>query len=267
MSGPGRRFVISSVVVAMVAAAPAAAIPASEVADALEADRLFVQEGVAELDRAKLTRAITDGGRYDLDLRIAVLADPGDAQALAVEVGNLIEGATILLFTPGGYGVASSEFDPRRLDRALSAVAPVLEAGTPEEAAAALVAALDPSDAGRSLTVIGAGIAGLILVVALGGYVYDRRRRHDRATDPLERRRADLADRIGMMETELAGTAGPTAAARRPDITAAHERASAALERAREALRRPADGYALQQGESDLRAAEAAYRGLRELLG
>lgn len=49
----------------------------------LETERLFVEEGVIEPGRGELSRAITDADRFGVDLRVAVLAESGDAQAIA----------------------------------------------------------------------------------------------------------------------------------------------------------------------------------------
>ncbi|MDH3500265.1 MAG: hypothetical protein OEM97_09100 [Acidimicrobiia bacterium] len=244
----------------------ARAMDPAEVAEELQAARLFVEEGAADVNRIQLTQAITDARRIGVDLRIAVVAG-GDAQLIADETSAILAEGTVLIFAAGAYGIAGTELDPRRLERALDGSVAALAAGPPETAAQAFVDSLDPVDGGRSLTVIGAGLVVVILLVAIGGYVFEERANAGEPTDRLEEHRSALTEQSRDLASRVLDTADRAVVAARADISAAYQEASAAFARAQSAINEADSKKALDAAARDLAAAEAAYARVRQLLG
>ncbi len=244
----------------------AVAMDVSDVAGALAQDRLFVDEGAAEVNDIMLRRAITDAERLGVDLRIAVLSEPGDPDAWAEALLDELGGGTVLVFTADGYGVRSRDLDPRQVERGLDLAGPLLAAGNIESGAATFVAGLDRVDAGRSFTAIGVAVTLAVVLLVASITVLERRRRQRLEAPRIDRHHQVLAARLTTLERELEATLPRVEASHRPDIAAAYAMTAAAHDRARRHFDTAAEGQ-LDEVAADIASAQASLRTLKQLLG
>jgi hypothetical protein len=223
----------------LMAAAPAIAQDTGAAINGLTADSVYVEEGAEAVDEAELRRAVSTAAGHGVDLRIAVLAAGEDAEALAGTIAaGLDDTATVLVFTPSSYGVFSDEVAQGRLDDALADAADELSGPDAAAGAAAFATALesDSDSGGVSIGLVIGAIAALLVVVGVGGRLWDVRtrdarqaRRRDRRRQELTQRTRQIADRVLQLSdpVELAGDR--TLSGKYAEATATFDRAELAI--------------------------------------
>ncbi len=180
--------------VALAATVPAAA-QAEDAADALRNSPVYAAPGAEEVDLGALRATVEEARDAGIDLRVAVLAS-GNAEAIAVEIGSELRGATIVVFTRDSFGVASDEVAQGRLSDAMAAAADELSGPDAAAGLAALVDALEPGG-GVPVGLIALGAILMLLAVGIGGRLWDVRTRERRQAKRRHRRQAELSARVG----------------------------------------------------------------------
>lgn len=161
----------------------------------LSKDSLYVEAGGDAVDESAIISAIGIAEGHGVDLKVAVLA-AGNAEDLASTIATGLDGATVLVFTPTSYGAFSDMLSQSRLDAALSDSADELSGPDVAEGVTAFAEALDPDrdSGGISAGLVVAGIIGLLVVVGVGGRMWEVRTRDARQARRRDRRRSELTD-------------------------------------------------------------------------
>jgi hypothetical protein len=162
----------------------------------LSADSLYIEAGADPVDEPAIRSAIETAGGHGVDLKIAVLAG-GNAEQLASTIAAGLDAATVLVFTPSSYGAFSATLSQSRLDDALGVAADELSGPDVADGTRAFAEALDPDrdSGGVSAGLVVAGIIGLLVVVGVGGRMWEVRTRDARQARRRDRRRSELMDR------------------------------------------------------------------------
>jgi hypothetical protein len=191
-----RTASIALFLVLVVTTAPAFGQDTGPAIAALSQDSLYVEAGSEAIDESAILRAIATANGHGVDLRVAVLAG-GNAEELASSIAAGLDGASVLVFTPSSYGAFSATLSQSRLDDALGAAADELSGPDVAEGVTAFAEALDPDgdSGGGSAGLIVAGIIGLLVIVGVGGRMWEVRTRGARQARRRDRRRSELTDR------------------------------------------------------------------------
>lgn len=163
---------------------------------ALSDDSLYVEAGAEAVDESAVLSAIDTAGGHGVDLKVAVL-DAGNAETLASSIAGGLDSVTVLVFTPSSYGAFSDTLSQSRLNDALSAADDDLSGPDVAEGVEAFAEALDPDrdSGGVSVGLVVVGIVGLLVVVGVGGRIWEVRTRDTRQARRRDRRRIELTDR------------------------------------------------------------------------
>jgi hypothetical protein len=193
----GRIASIALFLVLVAAMAPAFGQDTESAIAALSQDSLYVEAGADAVDEPAILSAIDTAGGYGVDLRVAVLAAGDNAEALASTIAAGLDSATVLVFTPSSYGAFSDTLSQNRLDDALDDAADELSGPDVAEGVRAFAEALDPDgdSGGVSAGLVVAAIIGLLVVVGVGGRMWEVRTRDARQARRRDRRRSELMDR------------------------------------------------------------------------
>ncbi|NNC92319.1 MAG: hypothetical protein HKN80_07470 [Acidimicrobiia bacterium] len=183
-------------VVLATAMAPAFGQDTGSAISALSEDSLYVEAGADAVDEAAILSAISTADGHGVDLRVAVLA-AGNAEQLASTIAAGLDAATVLVFTPTSFGAFSDTLSQGRLDDALGAAADELSGADVAAGVGAFADGLDPDQdsGGVSTGLVVVGIIGLLVVVGVGGRIWEVRTRDARQVRRRDRRRSELMDR------------------------------------------------------------------------
>ncbi|NNL12200.1 MAG: hypothetical protein HKO82_00755 [Acidimicrobiia bacterium] len=180
---------------ALVAVMPAHAQEIGPAVETLADEVFYVESGVDPGSVSTLLDAVERAADQGVDLRIAVFAGAGDAQALASDIAAQLGSVTVLVFTTDSYGVFSDELAQGRLDDALSAAEDDLSGSLAADGAAAFADGLDPDSGGISAGLVAVGVILLLGVVGIGGRLWEVKTRDARQARRRDRRRTELMDR------------------------------------------------------------------------
>jgi hypothetical protein len=240
-----------------------------EIADALRTDPVYVASGAEDVDRASLQRSIEEAAASGIDLRVVILAE-GNAEQTAESLKDEL-GATVLVFTPDAYFV-SSDVGRGRLGDALKSAAD--ELGSLDTAAGvdALVRDLVAESSGGISVGWVVFIGGVVLlVVGVGGRMWEVRTRASRQAKRRERRRAELSLRAQATGGQVVELSDAVQLAESKEVSGRYVRATAIFndldrELAGAASMKDLDGVAERLGEADSLLAEVrrAVRTARE---
>jgi len=157
---------------------------------------VYVQPGAESVDTAGLAVARAAAAAEDIDLNVVVLADVVDAVAFAQELNDRVSG-TILVFTPESYGASSSELSQGRMNDALGDAADTLAGDDIVAGVAAFVDAASPSS--RRWGILIAAAILIMIVVGVGGRLFERRATTGRRAEALAGRWEELKQRSDAM--------------------------------------------------------------------
>ncbi len=241
-----------------------------EIADALRTDPVYLASGAEDVDRASLLRSIDEAAVLGIDLKVVVLAG-GNAEQTAELLKDEL-GATVLVFTPDAYFVSSDEVGQRRLEDALKSAAD--ELGSLDTAAGvdALVRDLVAGTSGGISVGWVVFIGGVVLlVVGIGGRMWEVRTRASRQARRRERRRTELSLRAQATGGQVVELSDAVQLAESKEVSGRYARATAIFndldrELAGAASMKDLDGVAERLGEADSLLAEVrrAVRPARE---
>lgn len=254
---------IASIVVfvlALVASLPAIAQDTGPAVDTLADEAFYVEAGVDPGSVSTLLDAVETAAGHGVDLRIAVFAGPGDAQSLASTIASQLGTVTVLVFTSDSYGVFSDEVSQSRLDDALAASDDELSGAVAAIGAAAFAEGLDPDSGGISSGLVVAAIVGLLVVVGVGGRIWEVKTRDVRQARRRDRRRADLMDRTRRIADRVLDLSDPVELAESSELSKSYAEATARFDEAELAIAEAATMHELDDVERRLGEAE-------ELLG
>ena len=224
-----RRVVVAlgATLALLIVGSPVAA--QQEVIDALRSDPLYIAPGVQDVDRDAIHQSIAQAAADGLELHVAALS-AGDAQQVAnLALTDL--GGTVAVFTPSEYFVVSDEVSQGRLDDALSAAADQLSGSDTAEGVAALVDELVAESSGGipvGLTVLGVGV--ILLVVAVGGRIWDQKTRASRQAKRRDRRRTELTQKVQATGGEVVELSDAVELAESAQVSGNYAKATAIFE-------------------------------------
>jgi hypothetical protein len=244
---------------AFVLAAPVVAQDTDGAISGLTADSVYVEDGAEAVDQGELRQAASTAAGHGVDLRIAVLASGADAEALAGTIASrLDEAATVLVFTPTSYGVFSDELSQDRLDDALTDAADELSSPDSAAGAAAFAAALDPDrdSGGVSIGLVIGAIAALLVVVGVGGRLWEVRTRDARQARRRNRRRQELTERTRRIADRVLQLSDPVELAGVRTLSSKYAEAAATFDEAELAIAGASTMHDLDAVEAGLRDAE-----------
>ena len=201
---------IALFLVLAMAMAPAAGQETGPAIAVLSQDSLYVEAGADPVDEPAILSAIETAAGHGVDLKVAVLA-AGNAEDLAATIAGGLDAATVLVFTPSSYGAFSDTLSQSRLDDALGAAADELSGPDVAAGAAAFAEALDPDrdSGGVSAGLVVAGIVGLLVIVGVGGRMWEVRTRDARQARRRDRRRSELMDRTRLLADRVLELSDP----------------------------------------------------------
>jgi len=161
----------------------------------LSTGSVYVEAGAEAIDISAAQRAISTAAGFDIDLKVAVFAG-GNAEQLASEIADGLGSVTVLAFTPSSFGVFSDEVSQSRLEKALDEAGDDLRGPDAAAGAVAFADALAPSDdsGGISTGLVLAGVVAVLVIVGVGGRIWEVRTREARHARRRERRREELRD-------------------------------------------------------------------------
>jgi hypothetical protein len=194
---------------AVAVAAPALAQETGPAVATLADEVFYVEPGVDPGSVSTLLDAVETAAAHGADLRIAVFAGAGDAQALASNIAAGLGSGTVLVFTTDSYGVFSFDVSQTRLDDALAAAEDALSGSIAADGAAAFADGLDPDRGGISAAAIAVGLVLLLVVVGVGGRLWEVKTRDVRQARRRDRRRADLMDRTRLIADRVLELSDP----------------------------------------------------------
>lgn len=208
----------------------AAAADEATVVAALQADRVYIEDGAEAVDRTVINNAIAKAETCGITLYVAVLAEEdsaaqaeGDAAFDAKDVRNGVGEGTVALFRPLTFNLASNDIDEDRFNRAETIANPVLSEAFAHVAVSQFVEAacgIEPNEGGSrfplrtvliglGVLVVLAGVLAALLSVFGGG-----RRRQTASTDEFGKRQAVLRDWAAELRAPVTELQAPVAATR-----------------------------------------------------
>ena len=250
---------IASTVLFLLAVAAVVPAHAQETGPAVTtlADEVFyVEPGVDPGSVSTLLDAVETAADHGVDLRIAVFAGAGDAQALASDIAAGLGSGTVLVFTTDSYGVFSFDVAQSRLDDALSAAEDALSGSIAAEGAAAFADGLDPDPGGISAAAIAVGLVLLLVVVGVGGRLWEVKTRDVRQARRRDRRRADLMDRTRGIADHVLELSDPVELADDAALSKQYAAATARFDEAELAIAEATTMHELDEVETRLAEAE-----------
>lgn len=245
-------------------AAPALAQDTGPAVATLAEESFYVEPGVDPGSVSTLLDAIETAAGHDVALRVAVFAAAGDAQSLASSIASQLGAVTVLVFTSDSYGVYSDEISQGRLDDALSAADDELSGAFPAVAAAAFADGLDPDSGGISGGFIAAGVVLLLVVVGVGGRIWEVKTRDVRQARRRDSRRADLMDRTRTIADRVLELSDPVELAEDAAISKRYAAATARFDEAELAIAEATTMHELDDVETRLAEAEHLLREIKE---
>lgn len=243
-------------VLALVASLPALAQDTGAAVDTLADEVFYVESGVDPGSVSTLLDAVDTAADHGVDLRIAVFAGPGDAQSLASTIASQLDTVTVLVFTSDSYGVFSDEVSQDRLDDALAASDDELSGAFAAIGAAAFADGLDPDSGGVSTGLVVVGIVALLVVVGVGGRIWEVKTRDVRQARRRDRRRADLMDRTRRIADRVLDLSDPVELAESAELSKSYAEATARFDEAELAIAEAATMHELDEVEKRLAEAE-----------
>ncbi len=195
------RFMLTVLALVLVSA-PAFAQAEADLVAILSASQVYVEDGAERVDISRLQESVGRAADLDLDLRIAVLADEGDAESTAVSLRDALGGVTVVVFTADQFGVASAEVSSDRLGDALEAAGEALAGESIEDGVGAFVQALEPGPGFPWGWVVAVVVAG-VLVLAFGGRFWDSKARAERQARRIARWKSELRERASAISDEV----------------------------------------------------------------
>jgi hypothetical protein len=176
--------------VLLLSSAATAATP-QEAAAELDAG-VYADPGAEAFDVGAVRAEIAAAGE-NLSVSVFVLADPQQNAVTFAEQAGALVGGTVLVFTPSSYGVFSNELSQSDLADALSAAEAGLSGPDIAEGVAAFIDAAVPTATPWALVIL-IGVL-IVVVVAIGGRLAERRITSGRRRKALNRLWAGLRER------------------------------------------------------------------------
>lgn len=225
-------------VLLMAVTAPALGQATGPAISGLTDDPVYVEPGAEDVDESQLRSAVDTAAGYGVDLRIAVLAAGDNAEGLASTIAGGLGPATVLVFTPTSYGVFSDDVSAGRLEAALSDAEDALSGPDVADGATAFAAALDPDQdsGGVSAGLVVVGIIGLLVVVGVGGRIWDVRTRDARQAKRRDQRRTELMDRTRRIADQVLELSDPVELAEDNTLSRKYADATARFDQAELAI-------------------------------
>lgn len=255
------RFMLTAALV-VVAALPASAQTDADLVAILSASQVYVEDTAEKVDIDRLQASVGRADQLDLDLRIAVLAADGDAEATAVELRDALGGVTVVVFTADRFGFASAELSNDRLTDALEAATEALAGDSIENGVDALVDALEPGPGFPWGWVTAIAVAG-VAVLAFGGRFWDSKARAARQARRIERWKSELRDRASAISDEVLDLSDRVELADSPPLSTRYRDAVAEV-RDVEAIIDDAEGaHDLDDVETRISELESLFRDIR----
>ena len=157
-------------------------------------DGLYVEGGTEFVDTDRVRASIERAAAGGLQLSVIVLADPSTSTITFAGEANDLQSGTILVFTTAEYGASSDELSQNQLDAALAASDDALSGPNVAAGVDAFVDAAMTEASSTNWGLILAGIAVVLLVVGVGGRIFERRATAGRRDRALRRHWAELQD-------------------------------------------------------------------------
>jgi len=236
--------------------APALAQETGPAVATLAEESFYVEAGVDPGSVSTLLAAVDTAADHDVDLRIAVFAGTGDAQSLASEIAAGLGSGTVLVFTSDSYGVFSNDVSQGRLDDALSAAEDELSGSVAATGAAAFADGLNPDSGGVSAGLIAIGVVLLLVVVGVGGRIWDVKTRDVRQARRRDRRRAELMDRTRLIADRVLELSDPVELAEDASLSKAYAEATTRFDEAELAIAEATTMHELDAVEARLGEAD-----------
>ena len=261
---------VTSIVLFVVLAAvmtPAFAQDTGSAIAALSEDSLYVEAGGDAVDESAIASAIGTADGLGVDLKVAVLAS-GNAEQLASTIAAGLDAATVLVFTPTSYGAFSDTLSQSRLDAALSDAADELSGPDVAEGTRAFAEALDPDrdSGGVSAGLVVVGIIGLLVIVGVGGRMWEVKTRDARQARRRDRRRAELTDRTRKLADRVLELSDPVELADDAALSKKYAEATARFDEAELAIAEAQTMHELDEVEERLAQANTLLDEIRGAL-
>ncbi len=234
----------------------------------LSEDPVYVEAGAEAVDESRLRSAIDTAAGYGIDLRIAVLAAGDDAEALASTIATELDPATVLVFTPTSYGVFSDDLSSGRLAEALADAEDALSGPDVADGATAFAEALDPDQdsGGVSAGLVVVGIVGLLVVVGVGGRLWDVKTRDARQARRRDRRRSQLMDRTRHIADHVLELSDPVELAEDAELSRKYAEAATRFDEAELEIASATTMHELDTVEEHLEHADSLLNEVQERL-
>ena len=260
-----RIALMAAAMLLLVGGAPALAQDTGSATAALGEDSLYLEPGAETVDESAMLSAIDTARDNGVDLRVAVLASGADANALAATIAAGLDPATVLVFTPDAYGVFSDELSQNRLDDVLADADDELSGPDAVAGAAAFADALD-SGGGVSAGLVVAGLVALLVVVGVGGRLWEVRTRDARQARRRDQRRAELMDRTRRLADQILDLSDPVELAEDAALSGKYAAATARFDEAELAIAGAGTMHELDEVEHRLGEAGALLSEVRTSL-
>lgn len=216
--------VLMAVLALLLVSSPAMA--QQEIVDALRDNPLYVAPGAEDVDRDAVQRSIDEAAADGLELHVAVLSDGNAEQTANLLLADL--GGTVAVFTGSEYFVVSDEVGQGRLSNALDAAADQLGSSDTAAGVAALVEDLvAESRGGISVGWTILGVGAVLLVVAIGGRIWEQKTRTTRQARRRDRRRIELTQQAQATGGEVVELSDAVHLAESKEVSGKYSRATA----------------------------------------